>query len=390
MSKKKKSKKKDASRATDISKSMDEMGKLGGEGYFKPKEGKNVVRILPPWNDEGVFFKKGIIHYNVGDNIVTCKQMAGKTCPICDALKDLGTDIAKEAAPKTKFYVNVIDRSNEAAGPQILALTPKQMKSLRKYLEDPDYGDFTDPDEGRDIIIEKDSSGNMTQYDLRLRPKETEVGVEDWEDNLRDLDTEAVSAVPSNKEYHQLVNDFLGGEGEVEEEEEEGEDSDDNDDDNNEAETLPAKDCEKGEAYVIEDEDGDEVEVTCTKVTKKKVVFEDEDGEEYTLKPKVEVKAGETSGDGDAGEGEETTAGDCVKGEKYIIEDEDEDEVEVECTKKSSKRVVFEDEDGEEYKLKPGDSVKSLESSDGEEEEDEDDEEEEKPKKGKKGKKGKK
>ena len=51
----KKKKKKSAVRRTDIDKVKRKLDELGGS-FFKAKEGKNIVRILPPWNDEGVFY----------------------------------------------------------------------------------------------------------------------------------------------------------------------------------------------------------------------------------------------------------------------------------------------------------------------------------------------
>ena len=205
----KKDKKKSAGRRTDMGKSMREMGDLGGENYFKPQSGKNTVRILPPWNDEGVFFSKATLHYNVRDKggPVPCRSMIGKECPICQAIKSVGKDLADKCKAKDRYYVNVIDRKNQDSGVKIWGMTPRNMKKIKSAMEDPDYGDLTDPEEGRDIIIEvDDSKGGAPQYEIRPRVKTSDVGVDDWEDNMNDLD-EVVGELPSMKEYKKLVED---------------------------------------------------------------------------------------------------------------------------------------------------------------------------------------
>lgn len=219
------SKKDKTKRRTDISKSVDEMGNLGGEDFFKPQPGKNTVRILPPWNDKGVFFFKAIQHYNVQEKggPVPCRTMIGKPCPICEALKNVGKELARKAGPKTRFYMNVIDRKNPK-GVKIWGVTARNMKKIKSAMEDPDYGDITDPEDGRDVIVEiDDSSGGAPQYEIRPRVKTSEVDYDTWEDELHALDEEVVKSFPNDKEYRKLVEDAFDVEAEEEDEEDEEE-----------------------------------------------------------------------------------------------------------------------------------------------------------------------
>lgn len=222
----KKSKKSSGGRRTDVSKSLGAMGDLGGENYFKPQSGKNTVRILPPWNDDGVFFHKATLHYNVREEggPVPCRKMEGKECPVCQALKNVGKKLADKAKAKDRYYVNVIDRKNPEAGVKIWGMTPRNMKKIKSAMEDPDYGDLTDPEEGRDIIIEvDDSKGGAPQYEIRPRVKTSEIGVDDWEEGLHQLDEVVVTDIPSSKEYKKIVEEAFDVESDDDEDDEEEE-----------------------------------------------------------------------------------------------------------------------------------------------------------------------
>jgi len=250
--------KKSNGRKTDISKSLGAMGDLGGENYFKPQSGKNTVRILPPWNDEGVFFYKATLHYNVREEggPIPCRKMVGKECPICKALATVGKKLADKAKAKDRYYVNVIDRKAPDAGVKIWGMTPRNMKKIKSAMEDPDYGDLTDPEEGRDIIIEVDDSrGGAPQYEIRPRVKTSDVGVDDWEEGLHPLDEVVVTEIPSSKEYKKIVEEAFDVEAS----------SDDDDDDEEEEKASKKKDKKKEKKSSKkkeeeEDEDDDDEE----------------------------------------------------------------------------------------------------------------------------------
>lgn len=193
---------------TDVEETVKDLETLGGEEFWKPKENKNVIRILPPWNNEGKFYFKGVLHYTgeEGQLPVPCRSMVDKPCPLCEVVeKASNKKLAKKLVAKKKFYMNVLVLDNIKEGVKIWGATPKQMKKLRSYLEDPDYGDFTDPDEGREVIVEKDSSGTMPSYEIRMRPKASPIEYRGWEDELHDLDKDIIPEIPSKEEYEELA-----------------------------------------------------------------------------------------------------------------------------------------------------------------------------------------
>lgn len=269
---------------TDVGKSAKELGDLGGGNYFKPKSGKNTVRILPPWNDSGIFFFKAILHYGIREEggPVPCGKMVGKSCPICEALAGAGKKMAKKSGPRIRFYVNVIDRKNPDDGIKIWGMTPRNMKKIKSAMEDPDYGDITDPDEGRDIIIElDDSKKGAPQYEIRPRVKTSAIEVEDWEENLNALDEVVVTDFPSKKEYKELVAEAFN----LEDEE------DDEDEDEEEKPKKKAKKDKKKNKKAKDEEDEEE--------------SDDDDDEEEDEKPKKKGKKSKKKDDEDEDDDDE-------------------------------------------------------------------------------------
>lgn len=254
-------KKKKETKTTDLEKSLDNMGELGKANYWAPVEGKNVIRILPPWKDsgphEGVFFFKKTLHYGFQvDGSSRPIPCLGDNCPICNYVKNLNNiELARKIRPVTKFYVNVIDRKDPSKGVKIWSLTQKTMKALREYLEDPDYGDFTDEDEGRDVIVQKDSSGRMINYEVRIKPKTSPIDYEGWEEELHMLD-EVVGIDLSEKKLKKILEDNLDSleEGDKKSSSKK---SVDNDEDDLEEEEEPKK---KKSSSKDESEDDDDLE----------------------------------------------------------------------------------------------------------------------------------
>lgn len=227
---KKVDKEKKSAHKTNVEKTVKDLETLGGDEFWKPKENKNVIRILPPWNAEGMFYFKAVLHYTgeEGQLPVPCRSMVDKPCPLCEAVeKSSNKKIAKKMMAKKKFYMNILSIDNIKEGVKIWAATPKQMKKLRSYLEDPDYGDFTDPDEGREVIVEKDSSGTMPSYEIRMRPKSSPIEYSNWEEELFNLEEEIIPEIPSKEEYEELARDLSkrlkGSEDDAREEREERE-----------------------------------------------------------------------------------------------------------------------------------------------------------------------
>jgi hypothetical protein len=131
--------------------------------FFKPKGGTNTLRILPEHpvkNPDG--FTNYTIHWGVGDYPVMCELSRGKAnCCIHEVfeavrantdplLAELAAKISKSIRPVNRWVFNVIDRKNEALGPQVWEITAYSLRDalLSMFKLDPQY---TDINEGRDF-----------------------------------------------------------------------------------------------------------------------------------------------------------------------------------------------------------------------------------------------
>jgi hypothetical protein len=110
-------------------------------------------------------------------NITSEGEMECPVCEIVDGFWKAGDKASKKMAGELKarksFWMNVIDRSDEEKGPQIFTPGVIIFGSLISIFNDPDYGDFTDVDEGFDISIERTGTGRETEYEVRPKPRKS-------------------------------------------------------------------------------------------------------------------------------------------------------------------------------------------------------------------------
>lgn len=214
----------------------------GSFGYVNLKDGRNVVRILPP-KENGEFVQEVFLHYGVGKSesnkkgtVVVCPTTHGddKACPICEAVKELRnlskakddtySKQASQLGRKKRVYFNAIDRSldlesftknsdgkyldaegKESNPVQILAVGTTVYKAILGIMCDPEYGDITDAQEGLDVIITKSGTGMNTEYDVKTVRREGPIGFADWESNLNDL-----TSLAKTKKYDEIAGILTG------------------------------------------------------------------------------------------------------------------------------------------------------------------------------------
>ena len=223
-----------AKRGIDMAKLAERLAELntnrGGSGgsamgFIDIKDGRNVVRILPPKENMEMFYEEVWVHYGVGKSdtnkkgtMIVCPKTNGddEPCPQCELVDQLFklskkkddsySKQAKELMKKKRVYYNAIDRSedisqysknaegkwvdaegNEGSPVKVLATGIGVFKDLLNIIVDPEYGDITDPEEGLDVIITKTGSGFNTNYDVKTVRKESAVGFDEWEACLNDL-----------------------------------------------------------------------------------------------------------------------------------------------------------------------------------------------------------
>lgn len=211
---------------TNLEASVGALEGIGNTTWFKPQGGTNVIRILPAFHvkgpHKGLFFRHLRLHRGVQiegqDSTISCVTSFNENgiCPVCsfiDHLKTTGVkadaDLAKKIRPQDTFFVNLVDRATNTI--KKYGMKKSMMKTLRGYLQDPDYGDITDPEEGMDVKIEKEGEGLNTRYQLKVKPKHNDIGIDDWETSMFDLWMEGeVAQTMDEKSAYELMKRGFG------------------------------------------------------------------------------------------------------------------------------------------------------------------------------------
>lgn len=196
----------------------------GSADRWKPQTGQNAVRFLPPMVGKKSPFSVQYQHWITnaeGKRVpMNCaRMMAKQPCACCekmDRLQKTGNaadfDAAELLKPKLSVSANLIDRDNMLKGVQVYSFGKSVLDQLVKIRKDPrGGGDFTDPDDGFDILIDKSGSGMKTEYRVTAARDTTPLhddpeGAAEWLNHQFDLDR--YLTVPSYDE--QLA--MLGGE----------------------------------------------------------------------------------------------------------------------------------------------------------------------------------
>ena len=155
--------------------------------FWKPQPGKQVVRIVPYKHNKDNPFMELYFHYNLGDNKTYLSPMThGRPDPVqefADKLKSTGNKDewiqGKRLEPKMRTFAPVVVRGKESEGVKFWGFGKTVYQELLSVIADPDYGDITDPTNGRDIMIERQTPAEAgNQYGkttVRVKPNQTPI-----------------------------------------------------------------------------------------------------------------------------------------------------------------------------------------------------------------------
>jgi len=192
---------------------------------WRPQEGEEAtVRLLSFSDNDGQPFKELWFYYNIGNNpgLLSPKQF-GKPDPIQELINKLRDDASKESYelakklyPKMRCFAPVIVRGEEDKGVRLWSFGKTVYQSLLNIMLDEDYGDITDPLEGRDVKVTcTKAPGRMwATTTVRPRGKATPLNadpatVKEWTSNIPSLDD--LYTLKSYDELEKVVNDWLNG-----------------------------------------------------------------------------------------------------------------------------------------------------------------------------------
>jgi len=148
---------------------------------WKPTPGKHQVRIVPyKFSPENPFIEL-FFHYNINNKTYLSPSSFGRPDPIvefAEKLKRMGDKedwkAAKKMEPKLRTFVPVLVRGEESEGVKFWGFGKTVYQEILGYIADPDYGDITDPNNGRDITIEyvsaEDAGTSYPVTTIRVKP----------------------------------------------------------------------------------------------------------------------------------------------------------------------------------------------------------------------------
>ena len=149
---------------------------------WKPEPGKQTIRIVPYQHDRANPFRELYFHYDLGKKNYLSPVTNGKADPVvefAEKLKASGNSdewkLGKKLEPKMRTYVPIVVRGKESEGVKFWGFGKTVYTELLGVIADPDYGDISDPMNGRDVVVEFTPSegGGYPKTAIRVKPNVT-------------------------------------------------------------------------------------------------------------------------------------------------------------------------------------------------------------------------
>ena len=154
------------------------------KSFWKPEPGKTQVRIVPyKFNKDNPFIEL-FFHYQFGNKTHLSPVSFGRPDPInefASKLKSTGVKDdwiqGKRLEPKMRTFVPIVVRGQENEGVKFWGFGKTVYQELLSIIADPDYGDITDPINGRDITVEKmtpaEAGNQYGKTTIRVKPNQS-------------------------------------------------------------------------------------------------------------------------------------------------------------------------------------------------------------------------
>tara|TARA_A100001201_G_scaffold29399_2_gene31831 strand:- start:318 stop:1076 length:759 start_codon:yes stop_codon:yes gene_type:complete len=156
---------------------------------WKPQPGKTQIRIVPySFNKDNPFIEL-FFHYNLNNRSYLSPISFGRPDPIeefAQKLKGSGSkedyQLARKLEAKMRTFAPVIVRGEEKQGVKFWGFGKTVYQELLSIIADPDYGDITDPVNGRDVVVEflsaEETGASFPTTKIRVKPNQTPISDE--------------------------------------------------------------------------------------------------------------------------------------------------------------------------------------------------------------------
>ena len=156
---------------------------------WKPQPGKTQIRIVPyAFNKDNPFIEL-FFHYNLNNRSYLSPISFGRPDPIeefAQKLKGSGSkedyQLSRKLEAKMRTFAPVIVRGEEKQGVKFWGFGKTVYQELLSIIADPDYGDITDPVNGRDVVVEfitaEESGASFPKTIIRVKANHTPISDE--------------------------------------------------------------------------------------------------------------------------------------------------------------------------------------------------------------------
>jgi len=156
---------------------------------WKPQPGKTQIRIVPyAFNKDNPFIEL-FFHYNLNNRSYLSPISFGRPDPIeefAQKLKGSGSkedyQLSRKLEAKMRTFAPVIVRGEEKQGVKFWGFGKTVYQELLSIIADPDYGDITDPVNGRDVVVEfisaEETGASYPTTKIRVKPNQTPISDE--------------------------------------------------------------------------------------------------------------------------------------------------------------------------------------------------------------------
>jgi hypothetical protein len=194
------------------------------DNLWKPEVGKQTIRIVPYQHNKSNPFTELYFHYDLGKKNFVSPTTSGNPDPViefAEKLKSSGNSdewkLGKKLEPKMRCYVPIVVRGKESEGVKFWGFGKTVYTELLGFMADDDYGDISDPMNGRDIVVEfiPAEGAGYPKTAIRIKPNTSPITedkniaekVAKHQPNLSDMFKE-----PSYDELKQALEQWLNPE----------------------------------------------------------------------------------------------------------------------------------------------------------------------------------
>ena len=161
---------------------------FNGPNIFNFKTGSTQFRIMPAYNEKGVWFHRIREHFiEAANRGMVCIEPVEGRCPVCEYGASLAASgkekLAEKYKPSTKYLVNAIILSEPTGkitpreGVKTVRLGSRVFSTLFDYDQDfaGGYGDIVDYEHGFNVKLDKSGEGLNTEYIVKVMPQRVDI-----------------------------------------------------------------------------------------------------------------------------------------------------------------------------------------------------------------------